>query len=61
MVAALSLDFEDALSAREVEEAVADIERKACAAHPDVVALFVKPQARWSSTDGLTGVEGPMD
>lgn len=45
IVAALSLDFEDALSAREVEEAVAQIERKVCAEHPQVVALFVKPQA----------------
>lgn len=45
IVAALSLDFEDALSAREVEEAVAQIERKVCAQHPQVVALFVKPQA----------------
>jgi cation diffusion facilitator family transporter len=61
IVAALSLDFEDALSAREVEEAVADIERKVCAAHPDVVALFVKPQAHRNSTDGLAAVEGPMD
>lgn len=46
IVAALSLDFEDALTAREVEEAVAQIERKVCAQHPQVVALFVKPQAQ---------------
>ncbi|HET9106762.1 MAG TPA: cation diffusion facilitator family transporter [Steroidobacteraceae bacterium] len=45
IVAALSLDFEDALSARQVEDAAAEIERKVTAAHPHVVALFVKPQA----------------
>ena len=56
IVAALSLDFEDALSAREVEEAVADIERRVRTAHPQVVALFVKPQAR---TEGTAAVRGP--
>jgi len=62
IVAALSLDFEDALSARQVEDAVAEIERKVCLAHPDVVALFVKPQAhRNRSADGLTGVETRKD
>jgi cation diffusion facilitator family transporter len=45
IVAALSLDFEDTLTAREVEEAVAEIERKVRAQHPQVVTLFVKPQA----------------
>lgn len=45
IVAALSLDFEDALSAAQVEDAVIEIERRVCAAHPQVVALFVKPQA----------------
>src|SRR5262249_26166267 len=45
IVAALSLDFEDALSATQVEDAVAEIERNVRAAHPQVVALFVKPHA----------------
>jgi cation diffusion facilitator family transporter len=45
IVAALSVDFDDRISAREVELAVTDLERKVRAAHPGVVALFVKPQA----------------
>jgi cation diffusion facilitator family transporter len=44
IVAALSLDFEDHLTAAQVEEAVIEIERKVRAAHPQVIALFVKPQ-----------------
>jgi cation diffusion facilitator family transporter len=44
IVAALSLDFEDHLTAAEVEDAVLDIERKVRESHPQVVALFVKPQ-----------------
>jgi len=60
IVAALSLDFEDALSAAEVEAAVADIERRVQAAHPHVVALFVKPQAHGSFRQrGAVGFEEP--
>jgi len=44
IVAALSIDFEDALTARDVEAIVQRIEENARAAHPNVVALFVKPQ-----------------
>jgi cation diffusion facilitator family transporter len=44
IVAALSLDFEDHLTAAQVEDAVIDIERKIRESHPQVVALFVKPQ-----------------
>ena len=44
IVAALSLDFEDHLTAAQVEDAVIDIERKVRESHPQVVALFIKPQ-----------------
>src|SRR6185312_5714883 len=44
IVAALSLDFEDHLSAAQIEDAVIDIERKVRQSHPQVVALFIKPQ-----------------
>ena len=44
VVAALSVEFDDALRAREIEAAVLGIERRLCAAYPGVVALFVKPQ-----------------
>lgn len=46
IVAALSVDFADNLRAHEVEAAVLAIEQKVRAAHPNVVALFVKPQAQ---------------
>ena len=45
VVAALSLDFADELRAPEIEAKVVEIEQKVRAAHPEVVALFVKPQA----------------
>ncbi len=44
IVAALSIDFEDTLTARDVEAIVQRIEENTRAAHPNVVALFVKPQ-----------------
>ena len=44
IVAALSLEFADELRAAEIEDQVIAIERKVRAAHPEVVALFVKPQ-----------------
>jgi divalent metal cation (Fe/Co/Zn/Cd) transporter len=45
IVAALSVDFSDALSARDVERIVVDIEHKVRAEHPEIVTLFVKPQS----------------
>lgn len=42
---ALSLDFDDALSAAEVEEAVTRIERAIVQAHPDVQRLFIEAQS----------------
>lgn len=42
--AALSLEFADATTAPQIEQSVADIERRIRAAHPQVVNLFVKPQ-----------------
>jgi cation diffusion facilitator family transporter len=44
ILAALSLDFADNLCAPDIEKMVAEIERKVRSAHPEVVALFVKPQ-----------------
>ncbi len=46
VVAALSLEFHEALSAKEIERCVNRIERSICAAFPDVVTLFVKPQSK---------------
>ncbi|MFZ6182715.1 cation diffusion facilitator family transporter [Nannocystis pusilla] len=41
---ALSLEFEDDLRVPVVEDAVATIEAKVRAAHPEVTALFIKPE-----------------
>lgn len=53
IIAALSLDFEDHLSAGDIEEAVLEIERKVRASHPQVVTLFVKPQTDKSYRAGM--------
>ena len=49
VVATLSAEFEDALSTPDIEACVDRIEAGVREAHPDVVALFVKPQtaATW--------------
>ena len=45
VVAALSVEFEDALTTPEVESCINRIEAAVRDEHPDVVALYVKPQA----------------
>jgi cation diffusion facilitator family transporter len=45
IVAALSVDFADDLTARDVEDIVARIERRVTAAHPEILTLLVKPQS----------------
>jgi cation diffusion facilitator family transporter len=44
IVAAISVEFADQLTASEIETAVAGIEQRLTTAHPEVLALFVKPQ-----------------
>jgi cation diffusion facilitator family transporter len=44
VVAALSVDFKDTLSALEVERIVASLEDRVRQAHPEVVSLLIKPQ-----------------
>jgi cation diffusion facilitator family transporter len=44
IMAAMSFEFDDALTAPRIEEMVADIERRIRAEHPEVTALFIKPQ-----------------
>jgi cation diffusion facilitator family transporter len=44
VVAMLSLRFDDDLEARELREAVAEVERRVRAAHGEVRALFVRPR-----------------
>jgi len=45
IVAALSVDFADHLSARDVEQIVTRIDAKIRARHPEVISLFIKPQS----------------
>ncbi len=45
VVAALSLEFREELSTKEIEQCVNRIETSICQAFPDVVTLFVKPQS----------------
>jgi cation diffusion facilitator family transporter len=44
ILAALSLEFEDKLQAPEIENGVADLERRLREKHPEITVLFVKPQ-----------------
>jgi divalent metal cation (Fe/Co/Zn/Cd) transporter len=53
IVAALSLEFADDAHAPEIEEQVTAIERKVREAHPEVIALFVKPQTHKGFQDDL--------
>jgi cation diffusion facilitator family transporter len=45
VVAALSLEFNDKLTTPEIERAIDDLEHAIHQAHPEVIAVFVKPQA----------------
>jgi cation diffusion facilitator family transporter len=45
IVAALSLEFADELTTPEIEAKVSELERSVRRMHPEVVALFVKPQS----------------
>jgi cation diffusion facilitator family transporter len=44
IMAAMSFEFDDALTAPQIEEMVVDIERRIRDAHPEVTTLFIKPQ-----------------
>lgn len=45
VVANLSVEFDDALTTPQIEVAVVELERRIRAAHPQVTAIFVKPQS----------------
>jgi len=44
IMAAMSFEFDDALTAPQIEQMVADIERRIQATHPEVSSLFIKTQ-----------------
>lgn len=45
VMAAMSFEFDDALTAPQIERLIADIERRIHDAHPQVTTLFIKPQS----------------
>jgi cation diffusion facilitator family transporter len=45
VVAALSLEFRDPLTTPDIEKAVATIEQRIRAKHPEVTSVFIKPQS----------------
>ncbi|MEA3151069.1 MAG: hypothetical protein QOD56_2008 [Gammaproteobacteria bacterium] len=51
VIATLSLDFFDYLKVPEVERAVVELESRVRSAHPEVSALFVKPQSVLSAAE----------
>ena len=53
VVAALSVDFADDLSARDVEDIVAKIERRIRDRHPEVISILIKPQSITNFRRGL--------
>ncbi|WP_376984928.1 cation diffusion facilitator family transporter [Bosea sp. R86505] len=44
VLVALSIEFGDAMCSSQIEDQVVEMERKIRASHPEVVALFIKPQ-----------------
>jgi divalent metal cation (Fe/Co/Zn/Cd) transporter len=57
VIATLSLDFFDYLRAPEIERAVVELETQIRAAHPEVSALFVKPQSVLVDAERRTQVD----
>jgi cation diffusion facilitator family transporter len=61
IVAALSVEFEDALDTTEIERCVNRIEAAIKRAQPDVTTLFVKPQSRATWRRGIEQLAEPED
>jgi cation diffusion facilitator family transporter len=53
VVVTLSLEFSDELRTPEIEEAVRSLEARIHAKHPEVIALFVKPQSHSSFREAV--------
>jgi cation diffusion facilitator family transporter len=61
VVVALSAEFEDHLTAPEIEACVSSLEKEIKATHPEVGALFVKPQTNATWESRRKAVEDPQD
>ncbi len=55
---ALNLEFQDELTTPDIERATADLERAVHEAHPQVIAIFVKPQTAPASAPRSFGRMG---
>jgi hypothetical protein len=60
VVAAVSLEFADELHTPEIERAVQEVETRIRRRHPEVVALFVKPQSRIGFTEAVRAGRGGL-
>lgn len=61
IVAALSAEFEDAMTAPEIEASVGRIEAAIRAAHPEITTLFVKPQTHRTFAERARRIEAQSD
>jgi cation diffusion facilitator family transporter len=61
VVAALSVQFQEALTTPQIEQCVGRVERAICQALPDVVTLFVKPQSTESWRRRIERLESTPD
>ncbi len=64
IVVALSLEFQDQMTAPQIEQATNALEQAIHAAHPEVIALFVKPQTsaeHRANPYGRLGAEADAD
>jgi cation diffusion facilitator family transporter len=60
VIATLSLDFFDTMRAPDIERAVVELEARVRSAHPEVTALFVKPQSVLVAAERLNDGSGGM-
>lgn len=60
ILAALSLEFDDARRVPEVEAAMMEITRQIKVAHPDVVSLFIKPQTSAAFKENVSNRFGTL-
>lgn len=58
IVVAFNLEFQDHLTAPQIEKATIDLERAVHRRHPDVIAVFVKPRVA-GHNGSLTGISEP--
>ena len=53
IIVALSLEFADELKTPDIEAKVMELERLLCRSHPEVIAVFVKPQSSSGYKDAI--------